>query len=106
MKQIPDEALTAAPTPLPTKVVQVQDNQALYERVKQGWIVIYTPVEELRTNAAGVAESPAAKNLVSHVTLHKLPRVSVRRMSETRWFISMAEPKKEKKCANKKSSTT
>jgi hypothetical protein len=96
MKQIPDEALTAAPTPVPTKVVLVQDNQALYEQVKQGWLVIHTPVEELRTNAAGVAESPAAKNLVSYISGNKLPRVSVRRMSETRWFISMAEPKKKK----------
>lgn len=91
MKNIPDEALTAAPTPVPTKMMQ--DNQALYEQVKRGWVVIYTAVEDLRTNASGVAESPAAKNLVSYVSAHKLPRVSVRRMSETRWFVSMAEPK-------------
>ena len=93
MKNIPDEALTAAPTPVPIKVVQVQDNKTLYEQVQRGWVVIHTAVEDLRTNTAGVAESPAAKNLISYVSAHKLPRVSVRRMSETRWFVSMAEPK-------------
>jgi len=78
---------------VPVKIVYAQDNKALYERLQQGWIVIYTPVEELRTNAANVDESPAVKNLVSYIASRKLPRVSVRRMSETRWFVSVAEPK-------------
>ena len=88
--RIPDDALTAPPTTVPTRTVVVPDWAELYETVKRrGWIVMDVPVEDLRKMSSGCEEAPPVKCLVSYISARKLPRVATRRLSDTRWFIAI-----------------
>ena len=88
MINIPDQARTAQAAQIPTK--PVSDWEKLYATIqREQWIVLDVPVEELRLNKSGTMEAPAIKCLISYASNHKLPGLSVRRMTDTRWFVSM-----------------
>ena len=88
--RVPDAALTAEPTAVPTRTVIVPDWDAFHKILqRQGWIVMDVPVENLRLNAAGTREAPDIKSFRSYLRWHKIPDIRVRRLSDTRWFITL-----------------
>lgn len=89
MNQIPDEALTAIPSVIPTKVKVVFDWETLHTQVlEKGWVVVEVPEEDLRETPTGTKHVPALKAFVAYTHVKETHKVSVRRVSKTRWFIA------------------
>lgn len=84
--EIPDAALNAAPTPIPTKVMY--DWQALYETLKaQGFVVIES--DQLRTMPSGGVESVLVKMFNSHLRQTVGVRLRTKRISAHRWYCTL-----------------
>lgn len=80
---VPTEALTAPPTPIPTKVVH--DWQAMYEILqKQGFVVIET--DQLRETTQGGVEAVPVKMFNSYLRQTIGVRLKTKRISATRWY--------------------
>jgi hypothetical protein len=86
LDDIPDTAYTAAPTPVPTKVVH--DWQALHETLKaRGFVVIES--DELRKTPSGGVESSLVKMFNSHLRNTAGIRLKTRRISAHRWYCTL-----------------
>ena len=84
--EIPDMALNAAPTPIPTKVVH--DWYALYETLQtQGFIVIES--DQLRTTPSGGIESVPVKMFNSYLRQTIGMRLKTKRISASRWYCTL-----------------
>jgi hypothetical protein len=83
---IPTEAWTLPPTPVPTKVVH--DWQALHETLKaQGFVIIES--DQLRTMPGGGIESVLVKMFNSHLRQTVGVRLKTRRISAHRWYCAL-----------------
>jgi len=83
---IPDTAFSAAPTPVPTKVVH--DWQALYETLKaRGFVIIES--DQLRTMPSGGVESVLVKMFNSHLRQTVGVRLKTKRISAHRWYCTL-----------------
>ena len=86
ISDIPDEALDATPTPIPTKTVY--DWEALHRVMKrQGFVVIET--DDTRMTTAGAEESVLVKAFNSHMRTVKGLRLKTKRISKTRWYCTL-----------------
>jgi hypothetical protein len=84
--EIPDAALNAAPTPIPTKVVY--DWYALYETLQsQGFVVIES--DQLRTMPSGGVESVLVKMFNSYLRQTIGMRLKTKRISAHRWYCTL-----------------
>jgi len=84
--EIPDTALHAAPTPIPTKVVH--DWYALYETLQsQGFVVIES--DQLRTMPSGGVESVLVKMFNSYLRQTIGLRLKTKRISAHRWYCTL-----------------
>jgi hypothetical protein len=85
---VPDRAYDIAPTPVPMKVVP--DWDALYETLlREPYIVLDVPVEDLRYYKSTAAEAPTVKGLNNHVRLSKKRKLLTKRISATRWLCML-----------------
>ncbi len=83
LSNVPEQAFTAAPTPIPTKVVP--DWDSLYQTLlKQGFVIIES--NELRSNSVGGEECVPVKSFNNHVRLTKGERLRTKRITGTKWF--------------------
>lgn len=86
IEDIPDTAHTAAPTPVPTKVVY--DWQALYQTMQaQGFVIIES--EQLRKMPGGGVESVLVKMFNSHLRQTIGVRLKTKRISAHRWYCTV-----------------
>ena len=86
LAEVPSEAFTAAPTPVPTKVVP--DWDSMYQiLLKQGFVIIES--NELRSNSAGGAECVPVKSFNNHVRLSKGVPLRTKRITGTKWFCCL-----------------
>ena len=86
LDDIPDTAYTAAPTPVPTKVVH--DWQALHETLKaQGFVIIES--DQLRSMQSGGVESVLVKMFNSHLRQTAGVRLKTKRISAHRWYCTL-----------------
>lgn len=86
LDDIPGTAYTAAPTPVPTKVVY--DWQALHETLKaQGFVVIES--DQLRATASGGVESVLVKSFNSYLRQTVGVRLKTKRISAHRWYCTI-----------------
>jgi hypothetical protein len=84
--EIPDTALNAAPTPIPTKVVH--DWYALYEALQaQGFVVIES--DQLRAMPSGGSESVLVKMFNSYMRQTIGLRLKTKRISAHRWYCTL-----------------
>ena len=84
--EIPDTALNAAPTPIPTKVVH--DWYALYETLQaQGFVVIES--DQLRNTSQGGVESVPVKMFNSYLRQTIGMRLKTKRISAHRWYCTL-----------------
>ena len=90
MSQIPDQALTAKPTRIPTKMVEVYDWDMFYKLIKkEGFVVIDCPDEEIRTTETGADESIPVKSFNSWTQVHHKHYLKTKRLGANRWFIAI-----------------
>lgn len=85
LSDIPEQAFTAAPTPVPTKAVP--DWDALYQiLLKQGFVIIES--NEIRTAAGSGEECIPVKGFNNHVRA-KGQRLHTKRITGTKWFCCL-----------------
>lgn len=83
---IPSEALTAPPTPIPTRIVY--DWDTLHKTLdEKGYVIIEST--NIRTLPTGAEESVEVKAFNSHMVLTKKLRLRTKRISATRWFCTL-----------------
>lgn len=83
---IPDTALSAPPTPVPTKTAY--DWEALLKVMKrQGFVIIES--DQVRTTSMGAEECILVKMFNSHLRLTKGLRLKTKRISKTRWYCTI-----------------
>jgi hypothetical protein len=88
IEEIPAEAWTLPPTPVPTKVVVTHDWPALYQTMQtQGFVIIES--DELRKTANGVTESVLVKCFNSYVSQSAGARLKTKRISAHRWYCTL-----------------
>lgn len=86
LSDIPERAFTAAPTPIPTKVVP--DWDALYQiLLRQGFVVIES--DEIRATKTG-----EVKSFNNHVRVTKRVRLQTKRITGTKWFCCLNKEKR------------
>jgi hypothetical protein len=88
MKDVPDEALRTAATPIPIKMVPTKDWATFYEiLLEQGYIIIESgPLRKLVT---GGEESPEVKSFNAYVRQTVGKNLQTRRISKTRWICAI-----------------
>ena len=83
---VPEAALTAEPTPIPTK--QVYDWDAMHQILLQkGFVIIES--SDVRTLQNGAEECVQVKMFNSHMALAKKLKLRTKRISATRWFCTL-----------------
>ena len=88
LSDIPDSALTASATPLPTKTVVMYDWDALHQTlVAQGFVIIDS--DDVRITPAGMEESIPVKAFNTHMRVVKKLRLRTRRISAHRWYCTL-----------------
>lgn len=86
LSDVPEQAFTAAPTPIPTKVVP--DWDALYQiLLKQGFVIIES--NEIRIAAGSGDECVPVKGFNNHVRLSKGVPLRTKRITGTKWFCCL-----------------
>lgn len=86
LADVPQAALRAPATPIPTRVVP--DWEALYQTMlTNGFVVIDSEVE--RTMANGSQECVLVKAFNCHVRGTKKQKLRTKRIGTTRWFCSL-----------------
>ena len=87
IEDIPADAWTAAPTPVPTKVVVMHDWQTLHETLKaQGFVIIET--DQIRKTPSGGTESVLVKGFSTYLSQTMGVRLKTRRINATRWYCT------------------
>lgn len=87
IEDIPAEAWTLPPTPVPTKVVVLHDWQSLYQTMQaQGFVIIES--DELRKTAKGITESVLVKGFNTYMSQTVGVRLKTRRINATRWYCT------------------
>lgn len=88
MSDVPDEAMTAPATQIPTRTLY--DWDAVEKLVlEHGWIVLESPVT--RANPGnGSEEAPIVKAFTAAM-YHKGYRTHTRRLGKTRWYCSISK---------------
>ena len=85
ISDIPDTALSAPPTPVPTKTVY--DWAALVRVMKrQGFVIIES--EQVRTTSIGAEECILVKMFNSYVRQNLRVPLRTKRISKNRWYCS------------------
>jgi hypothetical protein len=88
IEDIPAEAWTLPPTPVPTKVVVMHDWQTLHETLKaQGFVIIES--DQIRKTHTGVTESVLVKGFVTYLNQTLGVRLKTRRINATRWYCAL-----------------
>jgi hypothetical protein len=88
IEDIPADAWTLPPTPVPTKVVVVHDWQALHETLKaQGFVIIES--DQIRKTSTGVTESVLVKNFSTYLYQTVGVRLRIKRINATRWYCTI-----------------
>ncbi len=86
ISEIPNEAFTAQPTPVPQKIMY--DWDALYAIVQdKGFIIIESDV--VRVLPSGAEESVLVKAFNSHLRQTKSIGLRTKRISKTRWYCTL-----------------
>lgn len=86
ISEIPNEAYTAQPTPVPQKIMY--DWDALYAIVQdKGFIIIESDV--VRVLPSGAEESVLVKAFNSHLRQTKSIGLRTKRISKTRWYCTL-----------------
>ena len=88
MADVPKQAFTAKPTPIPTKVVPDWD-ALLSVLIAEGFIVL--EADELRISKNGSQEAVNVKNFNNYVRITKRRQLLTKRISDTRW-VCMLKP--------------
>jgi hypothetical protein len=84
--EIPDTALNATPTPIPTKMMY--DWYALYKTLQEhGFVVIES--DQLRTMPSGGVESVLVKMFNSYLRQTIGVRLKTKRISANRWYCTI-----------------
>ena len=88
IEDIPTEAWTLPPTPLPTKVVVLPDWHALYTLMQaQGFVIIES--DQLRKTPSGGIESVPVKSFNTYLSQTIGVRLKTRRISAHRWYCTL-----------------
>ena len=85
ISEVPSAAFTAAPTPIPMKMVPNWD--ALYQILMQQGFVIIESID-VRTTSVGGEECVQVKSFNNHVRLTQGSRLQTKRISATRWYCT------------------
>jgi hypothetical protein len=86
ISDVPDEAFSAAPTPIPMKMVP--DWDALYQiLMAKGFVIIEST--DVRATSIGGEECVQVKSLSNHVRLTQGSRMQTKRISATRWYCTL-----------------
>jgi len=86
MSDVRDEAFTALPTPIPTKIVP--DWDALYQiLLERGFLVIEST--NFRLSASGAEDCVPVKDFNNHVRMTKKQGLYTKRISKTRWYCTL-----------------
>jgi hypothetical protein len=85
---VPNDAFTAEPTPIPTKVVPDWD-ALLSVLTTNGFVVL--EADELRTAKSGSQEAVNVKNFNNYVRMTKRRQLLTKRISNTRWVCVLGE---------------
>lgn len=84
--EIPDEALSAPATPVPTRTIY--DWEALFVVLKKkGFVVIES--ENTRTTTLGAQESVLVKMFNSYLRQNKGLPLRTKRISKNRWYCTL-----------------
>ena len=85
---VPNDAFTAEPTPIPTKVVP-DWNALLSVLTTSGFVVL--EADEFRVTKHGVQEAVNVKNFNNYVRMTKRRQLLTKRISDTRWVCVLGE---------------
>lgn len=86
ISEIPNEALFAPATPIPTQIRY--DWDALFQvLLQQGFVIIES--DNIRTLPTGAEECILVKAFNSHCVLVKKQNLRTKRISATRWFCTL-----------------
>ena len=88
IQDVPKQAFTAEPTPIPTKVVP--DWDALLSVLTTNSFVVLE-ADELRTAKSGSQEAVNVKNFNNYVRMTKRRQLLTKRISDTRWVCTLGE---------------
>ena len=88
IQDVPKQAFTAEPTPIPTKVVPDWD-ALLSVLTTNGFVVL--EADELRTAKSGSQEAVNVKNFNNYVRMTKRRQLLTKRISNTRWVCVLGE---------------
>jgi hypothetical protein len=86
---MPDNILTKAATPIPTKTVVTTDYDALHQLLLQEEFVVIES-DDHRKNAAGCDECVPVKSFVTYLNLRKI-KLATKRIGKNRWVLSIQE---------------
>jgi len=86
IRDVPNEAFTAVPTPVPTKISYDWD-KLFSIMVEKGYVVIES--EDIRTLPSGAEESVLVKAFNSHCTLVQKQNLRTKRISIHRWYCTL-----------------
>ena len=84
--EIPSEAFTAPPTPIPQKIVYDWNSLHL-TIIEKGFVVIDS--DEIRVLPSGAEECIPVKAFNSHVRLTKGILLRTKRIGATRWYCTL-----------------
>lgn len=86
ISEVPNEAFTAQPTPIPTKMVP--DWDAMHQTLlAQGFVVIESAA--IRTHKTGGEECVLVKSFNNHLRLTKNVRLQTKRIGMNRWYCTL-----------------
>lgn len=86
ISEIPDEALSAPATPVPTKTVY--DWESMLAVIKRrGFVIIES--DNIRTTTIGAEECVLVKMFNSYVRTTKGLRLRTKRISKNRWYCAL-----------------
>ncbi len=88
LQEVPHQAFTAEPTPIPTKVVPDWD-ALLSVLTTNGFVVL--EADELRIAKSGSQEAVNVKNFNNYVRMTKRRQLLTKRISNTRWVCVLGE---------------
>ena len=88
LEDIPAEAWTLPPTPVPVKLVEVPVWRALHQTLQdQGFVIIES--DKVRKTPTGVIESVLVKGFVTYLHQTLNVRLKTRRISAHRWYCTL-----------------
>jgi hypothetical protein len=88
LEDIPAEAWTLPPTPVPVKLVEVPVWRVLHQTLQdQGFVIIES--DKVRKTPTGVIESVLVKGFVTYLHQTLNVRLKTRRISAHRWYCTL-----------------